>query len=72
DQPVVWRGPMIHGAIRQFLADVDWGELDYLLVDLPPGTGDAQLSLSQTIPLTGAVVVTTPQGVSLADAKKAK
>lgn len=72
DEPVVWRGPMIHGAIRQFLSDVDWGELDFLLIDLPPGTGDAQLSLSQTLPLSGAVIVTTPQGVSLADAKKAK
>jgi ATP-binding protein involved in chromosome partitioning len=72
DEPVVWRGPMIHGAIRQFLADVDWGDLDYLVIDLPPGTGDAQLSLSQTLPLTGSVIVTTPQGVSLADAKKAK
>ena len=71
DEPVIWRGPMVHGAIRQFVADVDWGELDYLLIDLPPGTGDAQLSLSQTLPLSGAVIVTTPQGVSLADARKA-
>lgn len=71
DEPVIWRGPMIHGAIRQFLCDVEWGELDYLIIDLPPGTGDVQLSLAQTIPLTGAVIVTTPQGVSLADAKKA-
>ncbi|MCG3195749.1 MAG: Iron-sulfur cluster carrier protein [bacterium] len=71
DEPVVWRGPMIHGALRQFLADVNWGELDYLLIDLPPGTGDAQISISQLLPLTGAVIVTTPQGVSLSDARKA-
>jgi ATP-binding protein involved in chromosome partitioning len=71
DEPVVWRGPMIHGAIRQFLTDVEWGDLDYLLIDLPPGTGDVQLTLSQTIPLTGAVIVTTPQSVSTADAQKA-
>lgn len=71
DEPVVWRGPMIHGALRQFLSDVNWGELDYLLIDLPPGTGDAQISISQLLPLAGAVIVTTPQGVSLADAKKA-
>ena len=67
DQPVMWRGPMLAGALRQFLFDVAWGELDYLVVDLPPGTGDAQLSLAQSIPLTGAVVVTTPQDVSVAD-----
>ncbi len=71
DEPVVWRGPMIHGALRQFLADVNWGELDYLLIDLPPGTGDAQISISQLLPLTGAVIVTTPQGVSVSDARKA-
>jgi len=71
EEPVVWRGPMVHGAIRQFLGDVDWGDLDFLLIDLPPGTGDTQLSLSQMIPLTGAVIVTTPQSVSLADARKA-
>ncbi len=71
DEPVVWRGPMIHGALRQFLADVRWGELDFLLIDLPPGTGDAQISISQLLPLTGSIIVTTPQGVSLADAKKA-
>jgi ATP-binding protein involved in chromosome partitioning len=71
DAPVIWRGPLIHSAIQQFLRDVEWGELDYLIVDLPPGTGDAALSLSQLIPLTGAVVVTTPQEVSLADARKA-
>jgi len=70
DQPVVWRGPMIHGAIQQFLRDVAWGELDYLFVDLPPGTGDAQLSIVQLVPLTGAVIVTTPQDVALLDSKK--
>lgn len=70
DQPIIWRGPMLHGAIRQFLSDVDWGELDYLIVDLPPGTGDAQLSLAQSLPLTGGVVVTTPQDVALADVVK--
>jgi ATP-binding protein involved in chromosome partitioning len=70
DSPVVWRGPMINSAIQQFLRDVDWGELDYLVVDLPPGTGDAQLSLSQLVPLTGAVIVTTPQEVSLLDSRK--
>ena len=71
DAPVIWRGPLIHSAIQQFLRDVEWGELDYLVVDLPPGTGDAALSISQLIPLTGAVVVTTPQEVSLTDARKA-
>ncbi|MGI8872055.1 MAG: Mrp/NBP35 family ATP-binding protein, partial [Candidatus Limnocylindria bacterium] len=71
DAPVIWRGPLIHSAIQQFLRDVEWGELDYLIIDLPPGTGDAALSLSQLIPLSGAVVVTTPQEVSLADARKA-
>src|SRR5438045_1644924 len=71
DAPVIWRGPLIHSAIQQFLRDVEWGELDYLVVHLPPGTGDAALSLSQLIPLTGAVIVTTPQEVSLADARKA-
>ncbi len=69
--PVVWRGPMLHSAIRQFLSDVDWGELDYLIIDLPPGTGDVQITLSQAIPLTGAVVVTTPQAVAAADVLKA-
>jgi ATP-binding protein involved in chromosome partitioning len=69
-QPLVWRGPMLHGAIRQFLGDVDWGDLDYLVIDLPPGTGDVQLSLAQAIPLTGALVVTTPQAVSMADVVK--
>ena len=66
-QAVIWRGPMIHNAIRQFLDDVDWGELDYLIIDLPPGTGDATLSLSQSLGLTGSVVVTTPQQVALDD-----
>jgi ATP-binding protein involved in chromosome partitioning len=71
EAPIVWRGPMLHKVIEQFLKDVDWGELDYLLVDMPPGTGDAQLSLSQLVPLTGAVVVTTPQDVALVDVRKA-
>ncbi len=71
DKPLVWRGPMLHSVIQQFLRDVDWGELDYLIIDLPPGTGDVQLSLIQTAPLTGAVVVTTPSDVSLEDARKA-
>ncbi len=70
DQPVVWRGPMIHSAITQFLRDVKWGALDYLVVDLPPGTGDAQLSISQLVPMTGAVIVTTPQDVALLDSRK--
>lgn len=70
DTPMIWRGPMIHGAIQQFLRDVDWGELDYLIVDLPPGTGDAQLSITQLLPLTGSIIVTTPQGVALLDSKK--
>lgn len=67
---VIWRGPMASGAVKQFMSDVHWGELDYLIFDLPPGTGDIQLTLVQTIPLTGAVIVTTPQDVALADAKK--
>lgn len=67
---VVWRGPMVHTAIQQFFRDVLWGELDYLLIDLPPGTGDAQLSLSQIVPLTGVVTVTTPQEVALYDVRK--
>ncbi len=67
---VVWRGPMVHTAITQFFRDVLWGELDYLLIDLPPGTGDAQLSLSQLVPMTGAIAVTTPQEVSLYDVRK--
>jgi len=69
-QPLIWRGPMLHSAIRQFLADVDWGELDYLIIDLPPGTGDAQLSLAQSIPLSGGIIVTLPQKVSLEDASR--
>ena len=71
DKPVVWRGPMVHKLIEQFLADVEWGPLDYLLVDMPPGTGDAQLSLAQIVPLSGAVLVTTPQSVSTYDVSKA-
>ena len=71
DQPTIWRGPMVHKLIEQFLTDVDWGPLDYLLVDMPPGTGDAQLSLAQLVPLTGAVLVTTPQAVSTYDVTKA-
>ncbi len=70
NQAMIWRGPMVSGAVKQFLSDVDWGELDYLVFDLPPGTGDIQLTLVQTIPLTGSVLVTTPQDVSLADARK--
>jgi ATP-binding protein involved in chromosome partitioning len=70
EQAVIWRGPMVHRAITQFLTDLDWGQLDYLIIDLPPGTGDAQLTLTQTAPLTGAVIVTTPQDVSLIDARK--
>ncbi|HZS36325.1 MAG TPA: Mrp/NBP35 family ATP-binding protein, partial [Polyangia bacterium] len=71
DGAVVWRGPMIHKLLQQFIEDVDWGNIDYLVVDLPPGTGDAQLSLSQLIPITGAVIVTTPQEVALIDVVKA-
>jgi ATP-binding protein involved in chromosome partitioning len=70
-QAIVWRGPMASSAIRQFVADVDWGNLDYLVIDMPPGTGDIHLTLVQTVPVTGAIVVTTPQPVALADAKKA-
>ncbi|NJM98483.1 MAG: Mrp/NBP35 family ATP-binding protein [Phormidesmis sp. RL_2_1] len=70
DQPVVWRGPMLNGVIRQFLYQVQWGELDYLVVDMPPGTGDAQLTLAQAVPMAGAVIVTTPQTVALADARR--
>ena len=69
-QPLIWRGPMLNSAIRQFLSDVEWGELDYLIVDLPPGTGDASLSLAQALPLSGAVIVTLPQLVSLEDASR--
>src|SRR6185369_13610 len=71
DNAVVWRGPMIHKLLQQFVDDVEWGNVDYLVVDLPPGTGDAQLSLSQLIPVTGAVIVTTPQEVALIDVIKA-
>lgn len=70
DQPVIWRGPMLNGVIRQFLYQVQWGELDYLLVDMPPGTGDAQLTLTQAVPMAGAVIVTTPQTVALLDSRK--
>ncbi len=71
DTPLIWRGPMLHSVIQQFVRQVDWGELDYLLIDLPPGTGDVQLTLTQTVPLNGAVVVSTPQDVALQDARKA-
>ena len=71
DKPIIWRGPMLHQIIRQFLGSVEWGELDYLVIDLPPGTGDVALSLIQTVPLTGAVVVSTPSDVSLQDGRKA-
>jgi len=70
NMPVIWRGPMASGALKQFMSDVNWGELDYLVFDMPPGTGDIQLTLVQTIPLTGSVIVTTPQEVSLIDARK--
>ena len=70
-QPIVWRGPLIGGAIQQFLRDVEWGELDYLVIDLPPGTSDAQLTLAQAVPISGTVLVTTPQDVALADVGKA-
>jgi ATP-binding protein involved in chromosome partitioning len=71
DAPVIWRGPMLHGAIQQFFREVRWNDLDYLIVDMPPGTGDVALSLSQTVPVAGSVVVTTPQQVSLADTRRA-
>jgi ATP-binding protein involved in chromosome partitioning len=71
DKPVIWRGPMLHQIVRQFLSMVEWGHLDYMVIDLPPGTGDVALSLVQTVPLTGAVVVSTPSDVSLQDARKA-
>src|SRR5579863_8903379 len=71
DKPLVWRGPMLNSVIQQFLRNVEWGPLDYLIIDLPPGTGDVQLTLIQTTPLTGAIVVTTPSDVSLEDARKA-
>lgn len=70
DQPVIWRGPMLNGVIRQFLYQVQWGEIDYLIVDMPPGTGDAQLTLTQSVPMAGAVIVTTPQNVALLDSRK--
>src|SRR5947209_14591989 len=69
DKPIIWRGPMLHQIVKQFLGLVQWGQLDYLIVDLPPGTGDIALSLVQTVPLTGAVVVSTPSDVSLQDAR---
>jgi len=69
-QPVIWRGPIVMGVVKKFLTDVDWGELDYLMIDMPPGTGDAQLTLVQTVPLTGAIIVTTPSELSLVDAEK--
>ena len=71
DKPMILRGPMLHGVVRQFLTDVNWGELDYLIVDMPPGTGDVQLSLAQLVPVQGAVLVTTPQNVSIADVRRA-
>lgn len=71
DKPMILRGPMLHGVVRQFLTDVNWGDLDYLIVDMPPGTGDVQLSLAQLVPVQGAVVVTTPQEVSLSDVRRA-
>jgi ATP-binding protein involved in chromosome partitioning len=71
DAPIIWRGPMLHGAVQQFFREVRWVELDYLVIDLPPGTGDVALSLSQTVPVAGAIVVTTPQQVSLADSRRA-
>lgn len=70
EQAVIWRGPMLHSAVRQFLTDVEWGDIDYLVIDLPPGTGDVQLTLAQSVPLTGGVVVATPQDVALADVIK--
>jgi ATP-binding protein involved in chromosome partitioning len=71
DAPIIWRGPMLHGALQQFFREVRWRDLDYLIVDLPPGTGDIALSLSQTVPCAGAIIVTTPQQVSLADSRRA-
>src|SRR6204780_1785001 len=71
DKPMIWRGPMLHSVMQQFLRSVQWGELDYLIIDLPPGTGDVQLSLIQLVPVTGAVLVTTPSTVALADVRKA-
>src|SRR5678816_1749500 len=71
DAPIIWRGPMLHGAIQQFFKEVAWKDLDYLIIDMPPGTGDVALSLSQTVPVVGSIVVTTPQQVSLADSRRA-
>ena len=71
DAPIIWRGPMLHGALQQFFREVAWADLDYLVIDMPPGTGDVALSLSQTVPVAGAIVVTTPQQVSLADTRRA-
>jgi ATP-binding protein involved in chromosome partitioning len=71
DAPIIWRGPMLHGALQQFFREVKWADLDYLIVDMPPGTGDVALSLSQTVPVAGSIVVTTPQQVSLADSRRA-
>ena len=71
DAPVIWRGPMLHSVVQQFFREVRWTDLDYLIIDLPPGTGDVALSLSQTVPVAGAIVVTTPQQVSLADSRRA-
>ena len=71
DAPIIWRGPMLHGALQQFFREVRWVDLDYLVIDMPPGTGDVALSLSQTVPVAGAIVVTTPQLVSLADSRRA-
>jgi ATP-binding protein involved in chromosome partitioning len=71
DAPIIWRGPMLHGALQQFFREVRWVDLDYLIIDMPPGTGDVALSLSQTVPVAGAIVVTTPQKVSLADSRRA-
>ena len=70
-QAIVWRGPMLNGALQQFVGDVEWGALDYLVLDMPPGTGDVALSMAQSVPMAGAVVVTTPQEVSLSDVRKA-
>ncbi len=70
EQAMIWRGPMASGAVRQFMSDVEWGDLEYIIFDLPPGTGDIQLTLVQSIPLTGAIIVTTPQDIALADARK--
>src|SRR5206468_8463919 len=69
-QAVIWRGPMVHRAVTQFLTEIQWGQLDYLIIDLPPGTGDAQLTLTQTAPLSGAIIVTKPQAVRLIDARQ--